>query len=354
VLNKASVEDVMYGRKSAPVMAMLLVLLSLVYRMVLRLRALGYAWGLFRKKRLPVPVISVGNITIGGTGKTPAVIMIAGLLRRRGRRPVVLSRGYGRRDDSAIAVATGPAARPDEVGDEPALMAASLHDVPIVAGRDRYRAGREAYERFSPDVAVLDDGFQHVRLERDLDIVLIDGTDPFGSGRLFPAGILREPLRELRRADAVVITRSDHARDLAGLRSKIGGFTKAPVFTARHAPEVLVNIKDGGTRPVSDLRGTPVFAFAGIARPEGFFSLLTELGASVRGSISYADHYRYRPEDLAMLIRRQTESGAALLVTTEKDGVKLRGMMPAGVWALRIEMAVLEKDAWEEVLLHRL
>lgn len=354
MLNKAAVEDVMYGRKRAPVLAFLLRLLSLVYRMVVRLRLFGYGWGLLRKKRLPLPVISVGNISLGGTGKTPAVIMIARLLQKHGLRPVVLSRGYGRKEGSAVVIAAGPSARPDEVGDEPAFMAGTLPDVPIVVGRDRYRSGMAAVDRFRPDAAVLDDGFQHLRLERDLDIVLIDGSDPFGSGRLFPAGVLREPPCELRRADAVLITQSDRTPDLERLRSLIGGYTAAPVFTARTEATVLVDLANGETRPATSLAGTPVFAFAGIARPERFFSLLTGLGAGLRGSTAFADHYRYGTDDLAVLIRRREESGAALLVTTEKDGVKLRGMAQEGIWALRIEMAVLEKESWEEVLLHRL
>jgi tetraacyldisaccharide 4'-kinase len=354
VLSKAYFEDVLYDRKRAPFTAALLFLLSFVYRAVVRLRLLAYSRGLFRSRRLPIPVISVGNITIGGTGKTPAVILIAGILRSRGKRPVILSRGYGRKDESSIEAAVGPGADCERIGDEPALMAARLKDIPVVVGRDRLAAGREALDRYRPDVAVLDDGFQHLRLARDLDIVLIDGADPFGSGKLFPAGILREPLRELRRADAVVITRSDRAKDLGQVRELIRECTAAPVFTSRHAPAGLADLRSGEVRQVASLRGAPVFAFAGIARPEGFFALLAEQGALVKGSASYADHHRYTMDDLASLYRRSADSGAVMLVTTEKDGIKLRDMQPEGIWALRIEMEVLEKDAWEEVLLRRL
>jgi tetraacyldisaccharide 4'-kinase len=354
VLNKAAVEEVMYGRTKAPLLALLLLFLSLLYRLAVRIRLLAYRLGLIRKRRLPIPVISVGNITIGGTGKTPAVILIADFLRRRGKRPVILSRGYGRQDAASVVVAEGPAADPDETGDEPALMAAHLQDVPVVVGKDRFSAGMHACELFRPGVAILDDGYQHIRLARDLNIALVDGADPFGSGRLFPAGILREPPGELRRADAVVITRSDRSPDLHRLRSQIGRCTAAPLFTARHEPAGLVDLATGEMRPAASLGGMPVFAFAGIARPERFFSQLTSLGAVLRGSAAYADHYHYRPEDLAALFRRRDENGAVLLVTTEKDGVKLRGMAAAGLWALRIEMAVIEKNAWEGLLLHHL
>lgn len=349
--SRAYLEDILYGRKRRPIVSLLLIVLSWIYGSIVRIRLACYAQGLFRKRRLPVPVISVGNITVGGTGKTPAVIAIAGLLRRNGRQPVILTRGYGRKDESAIEVLSGVADQPDRAGDEPALLAARLADVPVVVGRDRFRAGMVACERFLPDVAVLDDGFQHLRLERDLNIALIDAADPFGNGRLLPAGILREPAGGLRRADIVVITRSDRARDLDGLRSWIARRTAARIFTARHAPVVLVDIASGETRAVKSLRGTPVFAFAGIARPEALFTLLTSLGTVLKGSASYADHYRYTKDDLATLFQRTADSGAVMLLTTEKDGVKLRGMAPAGVWALRIDLEVLEKEAWEEVLL---
>ncbi|NTV54742.1 MAG: tetraacyldisaccharide 4'-kinase, partial [Syntrophaceae bacterium] len=227
----------MYGRKSSRVLGALLFFLSLVYGVLVRLRAGAYAVGLFRTKRLPCRVISVGNITLGGTGKTPTVINIGGLMQQHGRRPLVLSRGYGRKDESATTVVSDGVSlflNPSVGGDEPSLIANRLARVPVVVGSDRYRAGTFAVGRFHPDCVILDDGFQHIRLARDLNIALIDASDPFGGGMLFPAGILREPPSALERADVVVITRVAQADDVTTLKGTIRRHTAARIFTARY------------------------------------------------------------------------------------------------------------------------
>ncbi len=344
----------MYGRKSSRFLGALLFFLSLVYGVVLWLRTGAYAAGLLKTKRLPCRVISVGNITLGGTGKTPTVINIAGLMQQHGRQPLVLSRGYGRRDESATAVVSDGASLvldPAVGGDEPALIANRLLRVPVVVGSDRYGAGTFAVERFHPDCIVLDDGFQHIRLARDLNIALIDASDPFGRGMLFPAGILREPLSALERADVVVITRVEQAGDIASLIEIIRMHTTARIFTARYAPRDLVDSATGETRPLTDLRGAAVFAFAGIARPSSLTSLLGSLGAIVKGTAWYPDHHPYTKSDLARVLRSAVDSNAAMVVTTEKDSVRLKAMTLDGVWALRIDLEVLEKASWEEVLL---
>jgi tetraacyldisaccharide 4'-kinase len=352
--SKEYIKDVIYGRKSPVVPGALLFFLSLMYGLFLRLRRRAYAWGILRTKKLPLRVISVGNLTLGGTGKTPTVIQIAGLLRRKGKRPVVLSRGYGRADESRIVIVSdGGAAVMDPVsgGDEPALISSRLPGVPVVAGSDRYYAGMTALERFAPDVAVLDDGFQHIQLARDLNIVLIDGADPFGTGKLFPAGILREPLAALDRADIVLITRADQAVDLDSLKKTIGALTRARVFTGRYVPRDLAEVASRETMPLASLRGAPVLAFAGIARPDSLVSLLKDLGAEVKVTASYPDHYRYVKPDLDGLARKALDVKAAMLVTTEKDAVRLKGMAPKGIWALTIDLEVIESDDWEEVIL---
>jgi tetraacyldisaccharide 4'-kinase len=354
LLNKEYIEDVMYGRKSSRFLGALLFFLSLVYGLLVRLRTGAYAAGLFRKNRLPCRVISVGNITLGGTGKTPTVIHIADLLQKHGRRPLVLSRGYGRKDESATVTVSDGASTvmdPANSGDEPALIANRLDRIPVVVGSDRYHAGNFAIGRFHPDCIILDDGFQHIRLERDLNIVLIDAGDPFGRGMLFPAGILREPLSALARADVVVITRVERAGDAALLKETIRMHTAAKIFTARYAPRDLVDTASGETRPLTALHGTPVFTFAGIARPDSLTSLLGSLGAIVKGTAHYPDHHPYTKIDLARVFQGAVDSGATMVVTTEKDSVRLKGMAHEGVWALRIDMEVLEKASWEEVVL---
>jgi tetraacyldisaccharide 4'-kinase len=344
----------MYGRKSSRVLGALLFFLSLVYGVLVRLRTGAYAAGVFRMKRLPCRVISVGNITLGGTGKTPMVINIAGLMQQHGRQPLVLSRGYGRKDESATAVVSdGDSLVLDTAagGDEPSLIANRLARVPVVVGSDRFGAGTFAVGRFHPGCIILDDGFQHIRLARDLNIALIDASDPFGRGMLFPAGILREPLSALERADVVVITRVEQVGDVAPIKETIRRHTTARIFTARYAPRELVDAASSENRPLKALKGAAVFAFAGIARPGSLVSLLGSLGAVVKGTAWYPDHHSYTKSDLARVFQSAVDSKATMVVTTEKDSIRLKGMAPEGVWALRIDLEVIEKVSWEEVLL---
>jgi tetraacyldisaccharide 4'-kinase len=355
--SKGYIEDIMYGRKSSGILRALLFFVSLLYGMVVRMRAFAYGWGLLRTRVLPIPVIAIGNITLGGTGKTPATVNVAGILLKHGRKPVVLSRGYGRSDRSAVLVVSDGISKvidPLSGGDEPVLIAGRYPRVPVVVGADRYRSGKVAIERFHPDIAILDDGFQHIRLKRNVNIVLIDAADPFGSGKLFPAGILREPITALRRADIVLITRADEAASIIHLKETVRQNTDAPIFTARYSPLDLLNVATGETRPLDFLAGKRVFAFAGIARPDPFFSLLRTLGAIVTGTAVYRDHYSYTKSDLAGLVRQAGEQGATLMATTEKDGVRLRDMVQESIWAVRIDLEVLENGAWEETVLKAL
>jgi tetraacyldisaccharide 4'-kinase len=346
----------MYGRRRSLWLGPILLLVALIYSLTVRLRKVLYRLHVFKTWELPRRVVSVGNITLGGTGKTPTVIQVAKLLLNRHERPVVLSRGYGREKESnLLVVSDGSVTAVDarQGGDEPLLIASKLPGVPVVVGADRYRAGRLAIEKFQPDVLILDDGFQHVRLKRDLNIALLDGGDPFGNGRLFPAGILREPLSALDRADIVLITRADRAKDLEALKTVIRRNTGATIFTSRQVPVDLLDDLTGATRPLSILRGAPVLAFSGIGRPESFFSLLRDLGAIVRAELSYSDHYRYEEADLAVIMRKATNEKLAMTITTEKDAVRLRPLKPTGIWSLRVEEQVLEAAEWERMIVEQ-
>ena len=357
MLTKPDILDIMYGRKRAPFISAFLLVTAFVYGMLVRLRRSLFKAGLLRKNALPITVISVGNLTLGGTGKTPTVLNVAALLRTRGRRPVVISRGYGRKDESRIeTVSDGSGVLVDAAtgGDEPVLIGAKLTGVPVVAGKDRFQAGLFALERFNPDTIILDDGFQHLRLQRNIDIVLVDAADPFGNGKLFPAGILREPLTSLQRADIVLITRSEQAADLESLTATLRQFTRARIFTSRHVPVDLIDSGSGDVMPLSALRNTDAFVFSGIARPASFTALMRSLGAQIKAEAVFPDHYEYTRFDLASIFQQAADKRISMIVTTEKDAIRLRSMKSDGIWALRIELQVCEHEEWETAILEDL
>jgi tetraacyldisaccharide 4'-kinase len=276
-----------------------------------------------------VPVVSVGNLTFGGTGKTPTVVSLVRDLVRRGRRPAVLSRGYGRRgDDQVVVVGPTPRHSVREIGDEPFELARRLPGVPIVVDADRSRGGEAALE-LGVDLLVLDDGFQHLRLARDLDVVLIDAGDPWGGGRLPPRGRLREPVTALRRADAVVLTKLPEA--WAAPAEALGEAVRAvapdlPVLAARLQLRRLREL-DGEWAAATALRGRRIFAFAGIGRPSGLVESLAHAGAEVVATRWFADHHVYDAADLAEVIEAASQADAVPL-TTFKDAVKLPASAP--------------------------
>lgn len=354
---KSYLEDLMYGRRSSLVVGAALSALSLLYRTVIGLRRALYKLRVLRIHDLPCTVISIGNITLGGTGKTPMVIAVARLLSESQRKPAIVSRGYGRRNEAAtVIISNGNSVLADTQsgGDEPVLIASRLTGVPVVADRVRRRGGQVAVEKFDAGTVILDDGFQHVQLKRDLDIVLVDAAEPFGNEKLFPAGVLREPVDALKRAHAVVITRAERPNTLETLKKRIAAVSRARIFTAVHRPIDLVHCLDSVRKPLSVLSGERVVAFSGIARPASFLALLRSLGAVIVSDISYPDHYAYSKSDLAEVYKNSADHRAGMIVTTEKDAVRLRELKPEGIWALRIELFVNEQREWERFLLEGL
>jgi tetraacyldisaccharide 4'-kinase len=344
----------MQGRKQSPFWGTLLLLISILYGAAIYVRRIFYGLHVFKRKVLSCPVISIGNITLGGTGKTPAVIQIAGLLSHEKILPVVVSRGYARMDeDEIVVVSDGGSILADAKtgGDEPVLIASKLFGVPVVVGKKKHQAALLALRRFKPGVVLLDDGFQHIQLQRDLDIVLVDAGNPFGNGKLFPKGILREPLAALKRAHAVLITKADSAGEVAKLKTVIQRHTEARIFTSSLVPVDLIDYRSGDSKPISSLRGTKVLALAGIARPASFFALLQSLGAEVVTSCVYPDHFDYQKTDLATVFRQAADAKINMIVTTEKDAVRIKDMHADGIWALRIELAVTEREEWKLFLL---
>jgi tetraacyldisaccharide 4'-kinase len=310
--------------------------LALLYACIQSIRGTLYAKRILTAKRLPRPVISVGNITVGGTGKTPVTAYIARWLIERGMKVAVLSRGYGgsMEGDTAI-VADGRTISLDagQCGDEPYLLAATVPGLMVVMGADRHRAGMLAMERLSPDIFLLDDGFQHLRLRRDLDILLVDWARPFGNGLTLPAGLLREPLSAVQRAGLVMYTRCPQGHFPAPLAGK-------PTCSARHCLGDAVPLSGGPAVSFESLRGRKVLAFAGIGEPEYFFGELRSMGLDVVHTIRLPDHAAYTTSQLAGLEAAFRTCGADCAVTTEKDGVKLRRLTPE--FADRIMLARLE------------
>jgi tetraacyldisaccharide 4'-kinase len=288
-----------------------------------------YDTGWKRTHAAPVSVVSVGNLTLGGTGKTPCVEYIARFFRQRRLRVAVLSRGYGSRSGR---------------NDEAMVLEENLPDVPHLQGADRVALANIAVEELESEVLVLDDGFQHRRLQRNLDVVLIDATNPWGHGYLFPRGLLRESLRNLSRADLVVLTRCDQVStsERETIRAVCSSWAPStPVAEARHEPTDL--FKSDGTSVPLALRGRPVIAFCGLGNPESFRRTLLDLGANLLAFRTFPDHHAYTRSDVEDLrVWAGQQASDCLVLTTQKDLVKLRLTQLGGreVFALRIRLLV--------------
>lgn len=316
-------QELVEGKRSRPRDRALLALLRALshpYALLLRLRALLYGLGVLRSRRLPRPVISVGNVTLGGTGKTPATALIASLLIARGRRVAVLSRGYGGSAEGELRIVCDGdkvLVGPEEAGDEPCLLARKVPGLMVVTGSDRYRAGLLALERLNPDIFILDDGFQHLRLKRDLNLLLLDCARPFGNGRVLPAGFLRESKGAAKRADLVLLTR---CREGSEPVSPVPGL---PVCRSAHRLSGHRALEGGELRRFAELKGKRGLAFAGIADPAGFFDSLEQEGVPLVATLAFSDHICYGDAEIAAVLRLKKASRSVFLITTEKDAVKL-------------------------------
>jgi tetraacyldisaccharide 4'-kinase len=297
-----------------------------LYELVVRARLALYENGLLRTYKLESPVISVGNLTVGGTGKTPCVAFLANFLRDEGHNVAILSRGYRRRSSGRVEVSNGEdiLCGPLEAGDEPYLLANSCPGVRVVVDADRYAAGKWLAEQKPVTVFILDDAFQHLRLARDLNLALIDATEPLTG--LLPAGRLREPVRGLRRADAVIVTRSDRISDRCGLERTILKHAEIPVFYAHHEMTKMRRIDDGETINASDLARKRIAVFSGIARPEGFITDLSNLGIEIVQRFDFPDHHRYGRDEILNILQSAREAEVEAIATTEKDAANLTGL----------------------------
>ena len=323
-----------------------LYLLSLPYGWAVRTRTFLYSLGLLKTRRLPRPVISVGNITVGGTGKTPLVMALSEGLMERGIPTAILSRGYRGKKGSGPLVTDGQRVllSPEESGDEPFLMASVLKGIPILIGKDRLKNGEMALDRFPVLGFLLDDGFQHLPLHRDLNVLLIDSQIGFGDGHLLPRGILREPLSHLRGADLFLMTKAEDPEACQSLESTLREIhPSAPIFHSHYEPARLIR-PDGKFEPLHLLKGTKVLALSGIANPVYFSSLLRKCGMEVAVEMIFPDHHLYTAQDLTSILGKVKE--ADWIVTTEKDMVKLKRLPldPLPLLSLRIEMKIWEEE----------
>jgi tetraacyldisaccharide 4'-kinase len=323
-----------------------LALLSLPYEWIVRIRTILYSIHLLRTKRLPCPVISVGNITVGGTGKTPLVITLAKGLRDRGIPTAILSRGYKGRGSSEPWVSDGKNVllSPQESGDEPFQMAKALNGIPVLVGKNRFVNGQLALQRCEIRGVLLDDGYQHLQLHRDLNILLIDSQIAFGDYHVLPRGILREPLEHLRRAHLFLLTKvedPENCRPLEKMLRKI--HPSLPVFHSHYEPQGLIGL-DGEWVGLQGLKGKKALAISGIASPAYFSFLLRKCEIEIIREMIFPDHHQFTSKDLIAIGRESKK--ADWIVTTEKDIVKLREMkiVHPPVFALHIEMKIWEEE----------
>ena len=350
--------------------------LSLLFAGVVTLRHFLYAKGLFRHHTLGCQVISIGNLTVGGTGKTPVVEIFARALQREGRRVAILSRGYrkvehrlwkkmldgitGRtRRRKPRVVSNGRELLLDSAmsGDEPYMLASNLRDVVILVDKDRVKSGRYAIDKAQCDTLILDDGFQYLALKHWVEIVLVDCTNPFSNGYMLPRGLLREPIMNINRADFIFITKSDGGPKSAELKKMLHGMNpRAEISECLHKPRHLRNVYSSEQRDLDYLRGVRIAVVSGIASPVGFEEELRQLGAEIVYCRRFADHHRYTQQEVINLINAALRENAAMIVTTEKDAVRFpkieRKDVP--IYFLRVEIQLLSGEEDFNACIHRI
>jgi tetraacyldisaccharide 4'-kinase len=330
---------------------------SFVFAAVVSIRYFLYRTGAMRRYPLGIQVISIGNVTAGGTGKTPVTEIFARTLAAEGRKVAILSRGYRRKEapwwqrmfthviEPPLVVSDGKRVLLDSAtgGDEPYMLASNLPGVAVVVDRNRVKAGRYAISRLGCDTIILDDGFQYQKLKHSVEVVLVDATNPFGNGNMLPRGILREPARNLKRADIIFLTKC--RGDAAAVKEEIRKYNRtAEIVVCNHSPRVLKDVWSREEYPLSWLEGKTVCTLSGIASPKGFENSLRHLGAKVVWCDRYADHHRYDSSEVLYALNRTADMGADALVTTEKDAVRFPRFetTPVRCLYLRIAVEILE------------
>ena len=346
--------SVMRGKRGVwpALLRLLMAILAVVYCGALTLYLLPYRIGIRKRTRLKSPVISIGNLTTGGTGKTPFTIMLCRALQSIGKSVVVLNRGYRGKNEFSCALVSDKNAvlmNAEDAGDEAFLLAQSLPGIPVLAGKDRRSTGAKATELFHPDIVILDDGLQFWQLHRDLDIVLLSAVSPFDNGWTLPRGLLREPPSHLQRADIIVITNSSscNSAEISALQNQIQSLAPdRPHYFADIVPRFLKNLTDGAEMPVSWLRDRKAAVFSALGNPESFEHTVKLLGAEILKISRFRDHEKLSEADLNRICLEASQAGAETIVTTSKDAVKLGQIQSSvPVLALHVEMEVNDLSA---------
>ncbi|MDF2377411.1 MAG: tetraacyldisaccharide 4'-kinase [Verrucomicrobiales bacterium] len=349
--------------------------MSTLYEGAVGLRLWLYRNRILRERNLGCLVVSIGNLTVGGTGKTPVVEKFARSLQDGGRRVAILSRGYksvkqpflrrligkiqGKNEiDPPRVVSDGKSLLLDSktAGDEPYMLAANLRDIPVVVDKDRVKSGKHAIGELNCDTLILDDGLQYLRLRHRLDIVLVDRWHPFGTERLLPRGTLREPPRNLKRASYIFITKcngdpNDELIDRIRLYNRT-----AEIIECEHRPRYLQHIETRETRPLDDLQGKKVGTVSAIAVPESFEDGVKKLGATLEATCRFMDHHRFTEQEIISFINCCVESGVDMILTTEKDAVRFPrlGRMDVPIYFLRVEIGILSNEESFEQCINRI
>lgn len=305
---------------------------------------------------LPATVISIGNLTVGGTGKTPLTLWLARYFRKRGWSAAILSRGYGGSSRNASRVPCDGDTMPLVLryGDEPVLLAARADPAAVWTGRDRMAAGLAAIHETGARVLLLDDGFQHLRVKRDIDLLLLDASNPFGNGSVLPFGPLREPVHSIQRAHAIVLTRADHEERTENTRSRLARlFPGKPIFCCRHELTKFRIGINGPAMALDTLKEGAITAFAGIADPQAFFRSLRNLGLNLQVELSFPDHHVYGRENIEAILRSSRQHRTRFLVTTEKDFVRLPADFHPAVVFTELDLAFQPDESDFQAFLER-
>ena len=330
----------------------LLLVISQVFKTFVLIRIQAYKRGWLKTETVKTVVISVGNLTVGGTGKTPVVDFLVKEFQRRKKRPVILSRGYKRKDASTprrLRFCEDKTIDPALFGDEPYLLALRNPEVPVYVGSSRIITAHSAEEKDHPDVLLLDDAYQHLAIHRDLNLLLIDAEQGFGNSHLLPFGVLREPINQWVRADAIILTKSNLAASdsvLQMLKHELN--VSCPVFNFNYEIQSLTRLDGKSKLNIHEIKTKRLLLTSGIAQPKGFEKLLVQQGVEISGKIEFPDHHDYRNEDVQKILNQQKKLHPDYVLTTEKDAVKLRSFpeLHEHVWVL--EMETRPENPWNE------